>query len=68
MACTYLGIMLICHSWHADLKPDNILIVNDEYKLADFGFAKFKGQGSEMPLEYLEGGTEAYGWYEHIHI
>ena len=26
---------------HRDLKPDNILIHQDKYKIADFGFAKF---------------------------
>ena len=48
--------------WHADLKPDNILRVHGEFKLADFGFAKFKKRCPEKaPMEYIEGGTETYG-------
>jgi serine/threonine protein kinase len=48
--------------WHADLKPDNILRVHGEFKLADFGFAKFKKRAPDRkPMEYIEGGTETYG-------
>ncbi|KAI0379192.1 hypothetical protein F5Y04DRAFT_259958 [Hypomontagnella monticulosa] len=49
--------------WHCDLKPDNILRVDDEFKLADFGFAKFKpmNPNSFPPKERLTGGTETYG-------
>lgn len=41
-----------------DIKPDNILLVQDEWKLADFGFATFAEQFDQVkPL----GGTETYG-------
>lgn len=50
-------------SWHADIKPDNILRINGEFKLADFGFAKFerKSDGYDVPQSFIEGGTETYG-------
>ncbi|KAF2477652.1 uncharacterized protein BDR25DRAFT_299514 [Lindgomyces ingoldianus] len=51
------------HGWHADIKPDNILRVHGEFKLADFGFSRFsekKGRG-EVPTQYIEGGTDTYG-------
>ena len=35
--------------WRPDIKPDNILIVHGELKLAD-------------PAEMLPGGTETFGW------
>lgn len=47
--------------WHTDLKPDNILRVHGEFKLADFGFARFKHRSKDKPTEYIEGGTETYG-------
>lgn len=52
--------------WHCDLKPDNILRVDDEFKLADFGFAKFKpkypdGAPPEELITLITGGTETYG-------
>ncbi|KAI2619905.1 hypothetical protein GGR54DRAFT_639670 [Hypoxylon sp. NC1633] len=48
--------------WHCDLKPDNILRIDGEFKLADFGFAKFKRKTpGQVPKEYLTGGTETYG-------
>ncbi|EXJ80449.1 serine/threonine protein kinase [Capronia coronata CBS 617.96] len=49
------------HGWHADIKLDNILRVHGEFKLADFGFAKFKRRRNELPTEYIEGGTQTYG-------
>ncbi|KAI1335788.1 hypothetical protein F5Y15DRAFT_222823 [Xylariaceae sp. FL0016] len=50
------------HGWHADLKPDNILRVHGEFKLADFGFAKFKRKAlDQVPEEFMTGGTETYG-------
>ena len=33
---------------HRDLKPANILIKNESYKIADFGFAKYYQEGSEL--------------------
>ncbi|KAI1410206.1 hypothetical protein F5Y13DRAFT_202335 [Hypoxylon sp. FL1857] len=48
--------------WHCDLKPDNILRVDGEFKLADFGFAKFKPKNpGRIPKQYITGGTETYG-------
>ncbi|KAI2466329.1 hypothetical protein F4781DRAFT_406060 [Annulohypoxylon bovei var. microspora] len=48
--------------WHCDLKTDNILRVDGEFKLADFGFAKFKPKNpGEIPRQYMTGGTETYG-------
>lgn len=47
--------------WHADVKPDNILRIHEEFKLADFGFAKFKRRTEEIPREFIDGGTENYG-------
>ncbi|KAI1453403.1 hypothetical protein F4805DRAFT_377169 [Annulohypoxylon moriforme] len=48
--------------WHCDLKPDNILRVDGEFKLADFGFAKFKPKNpGGVPKQYITGGTETYG-------
>ena len=50
------------HGWHADIKPDNILCVHGEFKLADFGFAKFQvPKESSLALAYIEGGTQTYG-------
>ena len=44
---------------HGDIKPDNILWVQDRFKLADPGFARFEksGRGIGPPL----GGTKTYG-------
>lgn len=44
---------------HADVKPDNILRVQGNFKLADFGFATFvpRNAGSISPV----GGTDTYG-------
>lgn len=33
---------------HRDLKPANILIKDELYKIADFGFAKYYQEGSEL--------------------
>ena len=47
--------------WHADIKPDNILIVHEKFKLADPGFAKFIKKADGNPKEIVTGGTETYG-------
>ena len=67
----YDGYVSLCHensltdsnSWHADIKPDNILVVNGEFKLADFGFARFAERAvkNRNPTQYIEGGTDTYG-------
>lgn len=51
------------HGWHADIKPDNILRVHGDFKLADFGFSRFseKVGRDSSPKQYIEGGTDTYG-------
>ncbi|KAK8077667.1 serine/threonine protein kinase [Apiospora saccharicola] len=58
-----LGPSVNFHGWHADIKPDNILRVRGEYKLADLGFAKFrkKDENGREPSTGLIGLTETYG-------
>jgi hypothetical protein len=36
-------------------------MVHSEFKLADFGFSKFKREGQEAPLEFIDGGTATWG-------
>jgi hypothetical protein len=45
---------------HVDKLLD-ILRVHGDFKLADFGFAKFNRKGEKQPRTYIEGGTETYG-------
>jgi len=54
--------VLIRCSWHGDVKPSNILFVRGQFKLADFGFAKFEPnrQGRD-PMTELYGVTHTYG-------
>lgn len=48
--------------WHADVKPDNILIVDGKFKLSDFGFSKFVSFGAgEVAETTMYGGTLTYG-------
>lgn len=50
-----------CLGWHADLKPDNILRVEDRWKLADFGLSKFVEIKDGEPSEQtMDGGTHMY--------
>lgn len=35
--------------------------MHGRYKLADFGFAKFEGEGSREKPQYLMGGTRTFG-------
>ena len=51
---------------HADIKPENILFVQGEFKLADPGFMKFHvsdqpGKIGQAIKEVIEGGTWTYG-------
>ncbi|KAI1081682.1 hypothetical protein F5B20DRAFT_52386 [Whalleya microplaca] len=56
------GNILRLDGWHADIKPANILKVDEEFKLADFGFAKFKPRNRDrVPTELMTGGTRTYG-------
>lgn len=48
----------LSNSWHGDIKPDNVLRVRREFKLADFGFSKFEEHESKTELT---GGTRTYG-------
>jgi hypothetical protein len=55
--------------WHGDVKPDNILLVQKEWKLADFGFAEFTervGETGSLPKADMRGGTETYGMDQSI--
>lgn len=49
--------------WHGDIKPDNILRVKGEFKLADFGFTQFKVRtpGAHDPKTQLHGLTRSFG-------
>jgi hypothetical protein len=49
------------HYLHPANFATDILRVHGEFKLADFGFAKFNPQGETVPRTYIEGGTETYG-------
>lgn len=56
--------ILTLYSWHADIKPDNILVVGDKFKLADPGFAVFddgKKDDDGRPRKVIKGGTSTYG-------
>ena len=58
--------MLTLDRTHADIKPENILFVQGEFKLADPGFMKFyvsdqPGEIGEAMKEVIEGGTWTYG-------
>jgi serine/threonine protein kinase len=48
-------------SWHADIKPDNILIVHGKFKLADPGFVKFVEKTESNHKSIQDGGTETFG-------
>lgn len=51
-------------SWHADIKPDNILYIRGKFKLADPGFAKWlkkTEQTCARPTTVVDGGTDTYG-------
>ena len=51
---------------HRDIKPQNILIVNNEYKICDFGEAKIINENNENKIdkndnnEFMIRGTELY--------
>lgn len=53
------------NSWHADIKPDNILEVEGKFKLADPGFAIFlkrdKEKSESEPKARIQGGTYSLG-------
>ncbi|CAG9997041.1 unnamed protein product [Clonostachys byssicola] len=52
------GNRQIFKGWHGDIKPDNILSVRGQFKLADFGFARFEQDGDKTELM---GGTRTFG-------
>ena len=55
------------HRWHADIKPDNILIVRGRLKLADFGYSRFapaaRMKNGNVPTELIHGFTDTYGMF-----
>lgn len=55
-------------SWHADIKPDNILSIRGRLKLADFGFSSFmrvEGKRDDRaPTELIRGFTDTYGEFK----
>lgn len=51
----------VYRGWHGDVKPDNILRVRGEHKLADFGFTKFIREQFGKTTTFLPGGTRTYG-------
>lgn len=57
--------MLSLSRWHADTKPDNILIVHGRFKLADFGYSRFapaiENRHGTEPLGFITGFTATYG-------
>lgn len=54
-----ISIMMF-HRWHADVKPDNILLIDGKFKLADPGFVKFVQGGSEEHATVVDGCTWTY--------
>ncbi|OAG09166.1 uncharacterized protein CC84DRAFT_1087168 [Paraphaeosphaeria sporulosa] len=50
--------------WHNDIKPGNIIVVDNEYKLADPGFAKFQkrleSDRDSIPEIIQDGLTQSY--------
>lgn len=57
---------VICR-FHADVKPENILFVQNKFKLIDFGFSLFEENNSThniqegVPQEKFLGWTTTYG-------
>ncbi|CZR54532.1 uncharacterized protein PAC_04416 [Phialocephala subalpina] len=53
------GIIKEYSGWHADIKPDNILEIRGQFKLADPGFAKLltMDKSDSAPTANLSGGT-----------
>ena len=51
-------------SWHFDIKPDNTLLVGDEWKVGDPGFARVrKHSEGEIPKMWMDAGTRTWGNY-----
>ncbi|KAF1979436.1 hypothetical protein BU23DRAFT_154737 [Bimuria novae-zelandiae CBS 107.79] len=51
------------NGWHNDIKPENVIVVNGKYKLADPGFAKFQKileENAPLPTIIAHGGTATY--------
>ncbi|KAF2734140.1 hypothetical protein EJ04DRAFT_564567 [Polyplosphaeria fusca] len=54
------------HGWHADIKPDNILLVGKDFKLADFDFTQVaenrqRGGQNEATRTHISGETNTCG-------
>lgn len=61
--CTIGTTIVDYDRWHADIKPDNILRVHGQFKLADFGYSKFAPvtDSKRVPTEFIDGFTDTYG-------
>lgn len=58
-----VDVLLTPHRWHADIKPDNILFVQQRVKLADVGFARMqvKAKATIEERAKIRGGTSTFG-------
>jgi serine/threonine protein kinase len=48
--------------YHRDIKHDNILIVNNEFKIADLGLVEFQDKDAEISIDYPNEKIGPIGW------
>jgi calcium-dependent protein kinase len=46
--------------WHRDIKPDNILIKEDKFKICDYGFTKIVSCNPGSVKDFTKVGTPLY--------